>query len=76
MDSSSLQMQQYDAYLKAKAREFRDAQADAAWVMRWLGRGVNTVGHWLVRWGQGLQTAAAQKQHGVTQRTLLAQRNS
>lgn len=70
------QMKNYDAYLAEKASEFRDAQADAAWVMMWLGRGVNKVGHWLVRWGQGLQMAAGQEQHGVTQRPLLVQRHS
>lgn len=76
MYSNGSQMQEYDAYIKEKAREFRDAQADVAWVMMWLGRGANKLGHWLVRWGQGLQTAAGQEQHGVTRRTLLAQRNS
>lgn len=53
------QMQQYEEYVQRKARAFRGAQADAAWMMMWLGRGVNTVGQWLVRWGQRLQTGPA-----------------
>ena len=70
------QMKTYDEYLAEKASEFRGAQADAAWVMMWLGRGVNTVGHWLVRWGRWLKRTAGQQQQGVAQRSLLAQRNS
>lgn len=70
------QMKNYEEYLAEKASEFRAAQADAAWVMMWLGRGVNTVGYWLVRWGQGLQMAAGQEQHGVIQHPLWAQRHS
>lgn len=70
MYSDDAQMQQYDAYLREKAREFRDAQADAAWVIMWLGRSVNRVGRWLMRWGRGLQTAAGQQQQGVAQRAF------
>lgn len=76
MYTDDSQMKNYEEYLAKKASEFRGAQADAAWVMMWLGRGVNTVGHWLVRLGQGLKIAAGQKQQGVAQRALLAQRNS
>jgi hypothetical protein len=55
------QMQKYEEYIQERAREFRDAQADAAWMMMWLGRGVNTIGQWLVWWGQRLQTSPADK---------------
>ncbi|MEZ4735087.1 MAG: hypothetical protein R3E79_48950 [Caldilineaceae bacterium] len=76
MYTDDSQMKNYEEYLAKKASEFRAAQADAAWVMMWLGRGVNRVGQWLVRLGQGLKTAAGQQQQVVAQHTLLAQRNS
>ncbi|MCE7982909.1 MAG: hypothetical protein DYG89_17130 [Caldilinea sp. CFX5] len=69
-------VQKYEEDLQAKASEFRSAQADAAWVMMGLGRGVKVVGHWLLWWGKKLQLAAAHKRAGVARSVLLAQRNS
>lgn len=70
------QMQKYEDYLEAKAREFRGAQVDAAWLMMWLGRSVNVVGQRLLWWGKKLQLAATHKHTSATQSTRFAQRNS
>lgn len=48
-------MQEYEAYLQARAHDYQAAQADGELMRAWFSAAIHWLGSQLVAWGQALQ---------------------
>lgn len=55
-------MQEYEASLPTRARDYQAAQADSERLRMWFGAVIHWVGKWLVIWGEALQPEQSRPQ--------------